>query len=185
MSSYPLIANATINLAISSWKQSGTLPSGKPCFAVQATMALAAPSSSVVVSDDGTYLTISAPLGSPVQINFFASIAPGATISDDSTLFLPCAPYYKSLSMQTSQAWAQFATVFINHSGALDNPNLDWAYNNTIWNIAPVPTHGMAVLNLNDVSSDVSFTYGFLIQNNAGNVGTWDPGGGNNPIQPS
>lgn len=177
----PPIANATILITISSWVPGGTLPSGRPVYSAQATMSMPVPSPVVSVSENGDYITVSAPLGTPVQLNFTVSVVPNATIADGATTFVVSLPYLYSLSSPTQPMWAQFQNVLIGHSGSFSNENLTWTYEGTTWQLASVPQNGMAVIDLNN-QPPVSFTYGFVFQNNAGNLGTWDPGGQNDPI---
>jgi hypothetical protein len=180
----PAIASANITITISSWTAKGSLPNGRPVYAAQALMSLAEPSSVVSVSDDGNYITVSAPLGTPVQLNFTPAIAAGATIADGATVFLVSLAYLYSLSDPTQANWAQFQNVLIGHSGMFGEDSLEWTYNGTVWQLAASPKTGMTIINLNN-QPGVSYTYGFLFQNNAGNLGTWDPGGQNDPTDPS
>ena len=92
MSNTP-IPSTTIPVLITSWTPAGTYPNGKPCYKAVATMQLPNPPGPVVVSEDGTNLTITAPLGQVVQINFEAQFAQGATIGDGSTAVTIVGPY--------------------------------------------------------------------------------------------
>jgi len=180
------IPSTTVPVLITSWTPAGTYPDGKPCYKAIATMQPANPPGPVVVSDDGTNLSIAAPFGQVVQINFEAMFAEGATIADGSTNVTVVGPYLYTISGAPAvQSWAQFANCIIGHTPGIFGPNLTWDYAGGPYTIAPVPPTGVAIFDLNNVSAGVNFSYGFMFQSNLGNFGTWDPSGTNDPTQPS
>ena len=177
------IPYTNVVVQITSWTAAGTFPDGKPCYKAVATMQAANPPGPVVVSDDGTYLTIAAPLGQVVQINFMAQFAPGAIIGDQSTNITVVGPYLYTISgAPPVQGWSQFANCIIGHTGVF-GPNLTWEYEGVPYILAPVPPTGLALFDLNNVNASVNFSYGFMFQSNVGNFGTWDPTGSNDPTE--
>lgn len=175
------ITSANINVVISSWSATSTLlPNGKPWFAAIATMVLQGSSSVVKITNGGTYITVDAKQGVPVQLNFSASLASGVKLPTGGTKILLSTPYYKSLPDKTTQAWSQFAAVLVNHGGELSSP-MTWAYGGTTYTMAPVPSGGLGVIDLNNYAG--AYSFGFILQDNTAALGLWDPEVISDPVE--
>lgn len=175
------IASATINVVISGWAPTTTmLPNGKPWYAATATMVLQGSSSVVKVTNGGTYITVDAAQGVPVQLNFSASLASGVKLPTGGTKILLSTPYYKSLPEKTTQAWTQFAAVLVNHGGELSSA-MTWPYGGINYTLAPIPSGGLGVIDLNNYAG--AYSFGFILQDNTAALGLWDPEIISDPIE--
>lgn len=123
------------------------------------------------ISITNNVITITAPTGTPVQINFNAwSALPGYSG------FMVGAPYKEITPSGASTA--EYSIVLVDRGGLLTgNGNAQWTYNGTTYTLAPIPVNGMAVIDLNDAGGkNQQYTFNLTLMDSNGRWGIFDPG---------
>ena len=137
----------------------------------------------MVAADDSKYvtvennvITITAPLGSPVQIN----LNPWSDLPTVFTLGAPC-----NLKGADGVSTADYSILLVDRAGALTGTGgLQWTYNKVAYAISVIPTNGAAVIDLNDASgANQKFSYDIMLMDSAGNWGMFDPEITNDPVE--
>ncbi len=121
------------------------------------------------ISITNNVITITAPVGSPVQINFNAWTAlPGLT-------FVVGAPF-KEIA-PSGAGTAEYSIVLVDRSGLLTGKGgAQWTYNGVAYTLAPIPTNGMAVIDVNDSAGQgQDYAFNLTLMDSNGRWGVFDP----------
>jgi hypothetical protein len=163
--STPIITVA-VQVEIMAWTPPA---SGSGLYTAQATLVAADNSTNVTVANN--IITITAPLGSPVQINLnpWTDLA-GLTF----TLGAPC-----NLKAPSGDITADYSILLVDRSGFLTGSGsggLQWTLNGIAYAISPIPYNGAAVIDLNNASGEnQAFSYDIMLMDSNGHWGIFDP----------
>lgn len=171
--STPIITVA-VQIEVTGW----TAPaSGSGPYSAVATLVAADNSTNVTVTNN--VINITAPVGSPVQIN----LNPWTNISG---LTFTAGPPF-NLKAPSSDTNVEYSIMLVDRSGMLTgngSGGLQWTYNNIAYAISAIPYNGVAVIDLNNSAGAAQeYSYDITLMDSHGNWGIFDPEVINEPVE--
>ncbi|MEY2880488.1 MAG: hypothetical protein RLZZ15_2868 [Verrucomicrobiota bacterium] len=166
--STPIITVA-VQVEVTGWTSPAN---GSGPYTAVATLVAADNSTNVTVSNN--VIKISAPNGSPVQIN----LNPWTNIAG--LTFTLGAPYKEVVP--TGDSAAEYSIVLLDRYGKLTaNSATTWSYNGITYTISAIPTNGVAVIDLNNGGGE--YSYNLTLLDSKGHWGILDPDVENDPTE--